>query len=159
MGVPNTVTWGATWRFGALTLNISVVHKTISEMGPVESISSRRLGILIRFKMSLVLVPTNIIGTVTVLIPIRVTMILGGSTPSEGPENLEPSLDALARGDEAETSLMSGQSLHEERLSWLDALCNRLHVQMTAARDPITHFEKDLFRKASAACATAMTGK
>ncbi|KAF7630254.1 hypothetical protein AFLA_010881 [Aspergillus flavus NRRL3357] len=176
--------------------------------------------------MSLVLVPTNIIGTVTVLIPIRVTMIvrnspshshearrerafppptsgyvsdnvsqsgtpitrvssavqhdgfksdsvirhrwwsvgisigkLGGSTPSEGPENLEPSLDALARGDEAETSLMSGQSLHEERLSWLDALCNRLHVQMTAARDPITHFEKDLFRKASAACATAMTGK
>ncbi|RAQ50587.1 hypothetical protein AFGD_003054 [Aspergillus flavus] len=84
---------------------------------------------------------------------------LGGSTPSEGPENLEPSLDALARGDEAETSLMSGQSLHEERLSWLDALCNRLHVQMTAARDPITHFEKDLFRKASAACATAMTGK
>ncbi|GMF78755.1 unnamed protein product [Aspergillus oryzae] len=149
MGVPNTVTWGATWRFGALTLNISVVHKTISEMGPVESISSRRLGILIRFKMSLVLVPTNIIGTVT----------LGGSTPSEGPENLEPSLDALARGDEAETSLMSGQSLHEERLSWLDALCNRLHVQMTAARDPITHFEKDLFRKASAACATAMTGK
>ncbi|KAE8343533.1 hypothetical protein BDV24DRAFT_161216 [Aspergillus arachidicola] len=84
---------------------------------------------------------------------------LGGSTPSEGPENLEPSLDALARGNEAETSLMSGQSLHEERLSWLDALCNRLHVQMTAARDPITHFEKDLFRKASAACVTAMTGK
>ncbi|BAE54936.1 hypothetical protein F9C07_10995 [Aspergillus flavus] len=149
-------------------------------MGPVESISSRRLGILIRFKMSLVLVPTNIIGTPITRVSSAVqhdgfksdSVIrhrwwsvgisigkLGGSTPSEGPENLEPSLDALARGDEAETSLMSGQSLHEERLSWLDALCNRLHVQMTAARDPITHFEKDLFRKASAACATAMTGK
>ncbi|KAE8317889.1 hypothetical protein BDV41DRAFT_561082 [Aspergillus transmontanensis] len=152
-------------------------------MGPVESISSRRLGILIRSKMSLVLVPTNIIGTPITRISstvqhdsfksnsvirhrcIILTMLgisigkLGGSTPSEGPENLEPSLDALARGNEAETSLMSGQSLHGERLSWLDALCNRLHVQMTAARDPITHFEKDLFRKASAACATAITGK
>ncbi|KAB8278762.1 hypothetical protein BDV30DRAFT_100301 [Aspergillus minisclerotigenes] len=85
MGVPNTVTWGATWRFGALTLNISVVHKTISEMGPVESISSRRLGILVRSKMSLVLVPTNIIGTVTVLIPIRVTMIVRNS-PSHSHE-------------------------------------------------------------------------
>ncbi|KAB8216574.1 hypothetical protein BDV33DRAFT_194265 [Aspergillus novoparasiticus] len=149
-------------------------------MGPVESISSRRLGILIRSKMSLVLVPTNIIGTPITRISSTVqhdgfksnSVIrhrwwsvgisigkLGGSTPSEGPENLEPSLDALARGNEAETSLMSGQSLHEERLSWLDALCNRLHVQMTAARDPITHFEKDLFRKASAACVTAMTRK
>ncbi|GAB1200709.1 hypothetical protein APSETT444_010085 [Aspergillus pseudonomiae] len=98
--------------------------------------------------MSLVLVPTNIIGTSI--------KELGGSTPSEGPENLGSSLDALARGNEAETSLMSGQSLHEERLSWLDALCNRLPVQMTAARGPITHFEKDLFRKALAACVTIM---
>lgn len=82
------------------------------------------------------------------------TAELGGSTPSESPESLKTSLDTLIRGNEAETSLMLGQSLHEERLSWLDALCNRLHVQMTAARDQITHFEKDLFRKASAACVT-----
>ncbi|KAE8376563.1 hypothetical protein BDV26DRAFT_282560 [Aspergillus bertholletiae] len=120
---------------------------------PWSRICSRRLDLLIRSKMSLVLVPTKIIGTPIIRISSivqhggfrSVSVIrhgwwssLGGSTPSEGPENMEPSLDALARGNEAETSLMSGQSLHEEWLSWLDALCNRLHVQMTAARDPIT---------------------